>query len=273
MKGPTSASFLFPPASVSPDAWMMVSPQPSATTTTACCLRRMRFATWSKNFGKETFISGMRQTSTCRLANDAVAAIHPQWRPMSLTRPMQFPFVVASTCAEAMAFSASVHAVLKPKLWSKTGMSLSMVLGTPTTAHSWPSAVISLKIDHAPLWVPSPPSTKNCLMFRRCMTLAISACGGFPRSETRMLPPCRWMSCTASSVRRTHSSSFTQPLKPPRMPQTLVTPYVLSMFASSRITEFKPGQRPPQVTIAAPAPVSAGSKCSTSLAPLRSSCK
>mmetsp|Transcript_43834 Transcript_43834/g.135785 ORF Transcript_43834/g.135785 Transcript_43834/m.135785 type:complete len:222 (+) Transcript_43834:149-814(+) len=194
--GPTSASSLLPPASVSPVPEMIVSPQPSATTTTTYFCLCSTAAMCSRSFGSETSISGRRQTSTCLAASVAVAAIQPQCRPMSLTRPMQFAFVVASTYAESMACFASSAAVSKPKVLSTSVMSLSMVLGTPTTAHSWPISVIASKVCIAPLCVPSPPSTKYCRIFRFCRVFAISVCGGFPRSLTSTLPPSMWMSCT-----------------------------------------------------------------------------
>mmetsp|Transcript_94249 Transcript_94249/g.211296 ORF Transcript_94249/g.211296 Transcript_94249/m.211296 type:complete len:341 (+) Transcript_94249:103-1125(+) len=250
-QGPTSAKTLFPPASTLPLLWISVSPQPSATTMTAWPWVCMRASACARTFSRSISISGIKQMSTCRAARAAFMAMKPQCLPISFTRPMQLALQTASTYAESTAFTASVHAVSKPKVWSNMGTSLSIVFGTPTTAHSWPIAVMASKLCMAPLWVPSPPSTKYCRMFIFAMTLAISEWGGLPRSLTRTLPPFTWMSCTYSSVSSIHLASFTHPLKPPMMPYTFLTPYVCSIFTISRITLFKPGQRPPQVTIAA----------------------
>mmetsp|Transcript_107750 Transcript_107750/g.187004 ORF Transcript_107750/g.187004 Transcript_107750/m.187004 type:complete len:213 (+) Transcript_107750:3769-4407(+) len=158
---PTSANFLLPPASVSPELLMRVSPQPSATTITALPLVRIKCRACVNNLGKDNCISGSRQTSTCLAARVASMAMKPQCRPISFTKLMQFVLHVASVSAASMAFFASMLAVLKPKDLSRIGMSLSMVFGTPTTAAPCPIACMLLKISIAPRWVPSPPSTKQ----------------------------------------------------------------------------------------------------------------
>ena len=63
--------------------------------------------------------------ATCgRAASVAVAAIQPQCLPISFTRPMQFEIVVASTYAASIARMASAPAESKPKLRSRSWMSL-----------------------------------------------------------------------------------------------------------------------------------------------------
>mmetsp|Transcript_59552 Transcript_59552/g.169407 ORF Transcript_59552/g.169407 Transcript_59552/m.169407 type:complete len:233 (-) Transcript_59552:2612-3310(-) len=210
--GPTSASFEFPPVSFSPELCSKVSPQPSATTITAWPCFFMSFMACVKTFGKEMFISGSMQMSTLRADRVPCMAMNPQCRPISFTSPMQFVLLVASTYADAIAFSASEHAVLKPKDLSMIGMSLSMVLGTPTTATSWPISCVHLKVSMAPVWVPSPPMTKYCVMFIFWSDFAMSICSGLPRSLTKMVPPCMWMFWTASGVSFTHFSGCTMPL-------------------------------------------------------------
>mmetsp|Transcript_25124 Transcript_25124/g.72408 ORF Transcript_25124/g.72408 Transcript_25124/m.72408 type:complete len:297 (-) Transcript_25124:2229-3119(-) len=170
-----------------------------------------------------------------------------------------------------MARSASAHAESKPKDRSINCTSLSMVFGTPTTAHSWLISSKQSKVCIAPLCVPSPPSTKYWRMFLAARDFAISGCGGLPRSLTRMLPPSLWIFCTRSSVSSIQVSGWTAPLKPPMMPYTFLTPYARNILTSSRITEFKPGQMPPHVTIAAAKPSSDGSQCNTPRGPLRKS--
>ena len=73
-----------------------------------------------------------------------------------------------------MDFVASAIAVWKPKLWSMKGMSLSMVLGTPTTPMRCPRDLISAAIRWAPRMVPSPPMTNRIEMPMRSSASTIS---------------------------------------------------------------------------------------------------
>mmetsp|Transcript_22311 Transcript_22311/g.76376 ORF Transcript_22311/g.76376 Transcript_22311/m.76376 type:complete len:210 (-) Transcript_22311:4218-4847(-) len=149
---PTSANRLFPPASVSPpDDETMVSPQPSATTMTACPFCFMSTKVCASTFSRSMSISGSRQMSTKLAAIVEFSVMWPQCRPMSFTMPMQFAFEIDSTYADCTALSASVQAVSKPKVWSIIGTSLSIVFGTPMTAHSWSISRRQSKVCMAPL--------------------------------------------------------------------------------------------------------------------------
>mmetsp|Transcript_2757 Transcript_2757/g.7113 ORF Transcript_2757/g.7113 Transcript_2757/m.7113 type:complete len:244 (-) Transcript_2757:1155-1886(-) len=216
--GPTSASFLLPPASFSPELLIMVSPQPSATTMTACPFVAMRCSACFSTFSTSISISGRRQMSTWRAASAAFMAMKPQCLPMSFTRPMALALHLASTYAESTARSASVQAVSKPKGGSLSGMSPLIVDGTARHAHSWPSVSSAVKICSTPLKVPSPPSAKNWRTPRALRDAAASSGLGLPRWLRRMVPPWPWIPCTTSGVSSIQLSLSVMPCRPLRMP-------------------------------------------------------
>ena len=59
--------------------------------------------------------------------------MNPECRPITFTNPMPLLAPVASTWALRMASAAAAAALSKPKLRSMKWMSLSIVLGIPTT--------------------------------------------------------------------------------------------------------------------------------------------
>mmetsp|Transcript_105211 Transcript_105211/g.304323 ORF Transcript_105211/g.304323 Transcript_105211/m.304323 type:complete len:275 (-) Transcript_105211:4746-5570(-) len=140
------------------------------------------------------------------------------------------------------------------------GMSLSIVFGTPTTEQLWSTSSVLLKISMAQRWVPSPPMTKNWVTFCSFKTFAMSIGAGFPRSLTKIVPPRLWTSFTTSGVNFIHFSGFVIPWYPPLHPRMFGTPYTDKVMTISRMTEFRPGHKPPQVTITAV--LDAGSKWS-----------
>jgi hypothetical protein len=83
--------------------------------------------------------------------------MNPAWRPISLTSPIPLRTDSASVWAASIATFAMLTAVSNPNVLSTNGMSLSIVLGIPTTASSIPRRNASTAIACAPRIVPSPP--------------------------------------------------------------------------------------------------------------------
>ena len=86
---------------------------------------------------------GMGQKLTSFVARVAAAAINPECLPISLTSPIPLGTAIASVCAHLIALQASSTAVSNPKVFETSQMSLSMVLGTATTAILSPLLLIS----------------------------------------------------------------------------------------------------------------------------------
>ncbi len=124
---------------------------------------------------------------------------------MSFTRPTPLGAALASTWAARIDFAASPKAVWKPNDWSMNGMSLSIVLGTPTTAIFWPRAAITAAICIAPRSVPSPPITNRALTFIRSRQSTISPGSWPPREVPRIVPPSSSMSLTTAGERSSTS--------------------------------------------------------------------
>jgi hypothetical protein len=82
-------------------------------------------------------------------------------------------------------------------------MSLSMVLGMPTTLIFKPRCRISSAIAWAPRSVPSPPIVKRMPMFMRSSVSTISPMSWWPRDDPRIVPPYSWMRLTASGFSST----------------------------------------------------------------------
>ncbi len=112
-------------------------------------------------------ISGMTTRSTSVEASAAWQATKPECRPITFTSPMPLWAPVASTRAARMTSTAAENALSNPKLRSMKWMSLSMVLGTPTTAILSPRRAISAVSCMAPRMVPSPPTTNSTSMPER----------------------------------------------------------------------------------------------------------
>ena len=117
---------------------------------------------------------------------------------MSRTSPTPFAVDFASTRAARIASLARLNAVWKPKLWSISGMSLSMVLGMPTTAIRRPRSPITRTICIAPRIEPSPPMTNSMLMLSRSRQSTISSGSWGPREVPSTVPPSTEMSRTVS---------------------------------------------------------------------------
>mmetsp|Transcript_133087 Transcript_133087/g.315490 ORF Transcript_133087/g.315490 Transcript_133087/m.315490 type:complete len:233 (+) Transcript_133087:780-1478(+) len=210
--GPTSANFLLPPPSTSPELFSKVSPHPSATTTRQWPLDCISSRMCRKTFSRLISISGSITMSAWRAARPACRAMKPECRPISFTKPTQLALQVASTYPALMARSASIHAVSKPKVQSSIGMSLSMVLGIPTTEQFQFFATMRSAHSWAPRCVPSPPMMKCARTPMSISTCTCSSSVGLPRSLTRMVPPIELMSCTLSGVSSIHISGLTTPL-------------------------------------------------------------
>ncbi len=157
-----SPNFLLPEASNSlepPDercSW----PAPSATMISAWprfASRRSRCAKKPLSPSKSNCNSGMRAKLASREAMAVDAVMKPASLPISLTNPMPFTALSASTCAADTAITASETAVSKPKDFSMKLKSLSMVFGTPTTATLSPRRSTSSAMRNVPRCVPSPP--------------------------------------------------------------------------------------------------------------------
>lgn len=96
---------------------------------------------------------------TSLLANAAATEIYPQYLPINFTIPTPYSAASASTVAELINGTASSTAVSKPNDLSMRGISLSIVLGTPTILIFKFYLSISFESSKIPLCVPSPPIT------------------------------------------------------------------------------------------------------------------
>ena len=189
--GPMSPSLGLPPASV-PVSWTYSWPAPSARQIIAwpCVARRLLMcSTTPLGPSIANGTSGMRHTSTLPDANAACMAMKPDWRPMSLTTPTPLSADLASTAAALIAFCASSTAVSNPKVLSMCRMSLSMVLGMPTTETLRPRSAHSALIAFAPAWLPLPPMTNTMLIPCCSMESTILGTSPPPRPQPMMDPP------------------------------------------------------------------------------------
>mmetsp|Transcript_45898 Transcript_45898/g.82054 ORF Transcript_45898/g.82054 Transcript_45898/m.82054 type:complete len:233 (+) Transcript_45898:923-1621(+) len=158
---PTSPYTLCPVASL-PWMGMWSWPADSAMRMTAFWLAfRWSVSHCSSPSGPSSWngISGIRQAFTTLLDKAALRHTNPASRPMSFTSPTPFTTLLASVKAQSMYLAASMTAVSNPKVLSKKGISLSMVLGMPMTAQRVPLASHRLLIFNAARWDPSPPMT------------------------------------------------------------------------------------------------------------------
>ena len=134
-------------------------------------------------------------------------------------------------------------------------MSLSIVFGTPTTAHATPRSRHSSSMASAPACDPLPPMTNKKSNPIAAIASTMSAVSLPPLLEPRMLPPSRWIVSTTSPVRRmgalSSPSVSKNPRKPYRTPTMSSTPYSSRVNTNCRTTSFRPGHRPPHVTMAA----------------------
>ena len=107
----------------------------------------------------------------------------------------------------------------------------------------------------APACDPFPPMTKRKSRSISCTASTISATSDPPLLLPKMDPPFRWIVSTTADVKLIGSlkspSRSTNPLKPYFMPLMSLTPYSSKVITSCLMTSFKPGHRPPHVTIAA----------------------
>ncbi len=144
----------------------------------------------------------MRQKLTSLIAKAVLAAMNPDSRPITLTKPIPLIEALASVWAPITAGTAWVTAVSKPKeLWINE-RSLSIVLGTPTTAIFKPRRLISSPISQAPRSVPSPPMVIKMFILRRSRESTISPTRSPPPLELpKIVPPFSWISSTISGLR------------------------------------------------------------------------
>mmetsp|Transcript_28702 Transcript_28702/g.73680 ORF Transcript_28702/g.73680 Transcript_28702/m.73680 type:complete len:226 (+) Transcript_28702:642-1319(+) len=211
-----------PLASVSELASSMMSwPAPSATQMTACPFLSMMLCTWAATLSMLNLVSGIRHRSTTPEAMDASMAMKPDWRPMSFTIPRPHLALEASTLAASRARWDSSTAVWYPKQRSISRMSLSIDLGTPTTAILSPRFSTSLWMALAAALPPLPPTTNTMLMphrSRRSTMRGILAAP--PREVPRMVPPRSWMPSTTRRVRWSGLVLWSySPMRPLRMPK------------------------------------------------------
>ena len=179
-------------------------PAPSATTMTACdfpaAKRRSSAVSRPRGPSISNFTSGTRQKLTFGFAIDAAAAMKPESRPISFTRPMPCGVPFASTCALRVTSAASATAVSKPKLRPMKTRSLSIVFGMPTTEIFSPRCAISVAMSLAHRSEPSPPMLKRTLMFIRTSVSTMMSVGCAPRLDPRTVPPCSWIVSTLSGL-------------------------------------------------------------------------
>ena len=89
----------FPEASRSPRAAMRSWPAPSATTMTAWPRRSSRWRSAANSLSSVNGTSGIRQKFTWPSTSTQYAAMNPESRPISLTRPIPLRAPSASTLA------------------------------------------------------------------------------------------------------------------------------------------------------------------------------
>mmetsp|Transcript_9142 Transcript_9142/g.36871 ORF Transcript_9142/g.36871 Transcript_9142/m.36871 type:complete len:289 (+) Transcript_9142:292-1158(+) len=247
-----------PLASVSPILPRISCPAPSATSMTQCSFRVSTLRTCAStppSPSRVVSISGIRQTSTSPDARAACMAMNPDCRPMTRTRPTPLNADRASMAADLIALIASSTAVWNPKVRSRRRMSLSIVLGMPMTAVGMFRSRHMLSMASAPACDPLPPMTNRKSSCISAMASTMSLVSLPPRDEPRMLPPSKWIVSTKSDVSLmgclSSPSCSKKPLKPYRIPLMSFTPYSSSVITSCLMTSLSPGQRPPQVTMAA----------------------
>ena len=168
----------------------------------------------------------------------------PTCRPITST-------TMTRSCDSAVVWSRSMAsvaistAVAKPKVKSVPAMSLSIVLGTPTTGN--PSSCISRAQER----VPSPPTTTSASTSRassveRHASTPPSTPNGWIREVPRTVPP-RGRSPRQASTSRSIASSSMTPFQPSRKPRTVPSWSRSTRRTTARMTALRPGQSPPPV--------------------------
>ena len=116
-------------------------------------------------------------------------------------------------CAARIASAARSKAVWKPKLLSIQGMSLSMVLGIPTTPMSRPRLRASFASFWAPRRLPVPADHEQTTLTPCLTSVSIWAPGSvLPREVPSIVPPRLWMPATTASVSTIGSEPSVRPL-------------------------------------------------------------
>ena len=167
-------------------------------------------------------------------ASPAFSAIQPAWRPITSTSITRW-CDSAVLCSRSIASVATCSAVSCPNVTSVQSMSLSMVLGTPTTG------TFSSDSQCAAVNVPSPPigiSTSMPLSSRVCLIWGRPArnLSGLTRAVPSMVPPLASRRSLRSSLASWTRRSSSRPRHPSRNPTT-VDPYRTSQVrTTARIT-------------------------------------
>mmetsp|Transcript_19785 Transcript_19785/g.30966 ORF Transcript_19785/g.30966 Transcript_19785/m.30966 type:complete len:210 (-) Transcript_19785:286-915(-) len=156
-------------------------------------------------------------------------------------------------------FDARSTAVSNPKVLSVKEMSLSIVLGIPTTEMLCFNSSNAFVIDKAPRRVPSPPRVNKISTSFAAKFLAITIGSWGPLDVPRIVPPWLCMFLTKSGVKFIMFPVGIKPSYPNRKPRKVLTPYLCQRHNTRALmTLLRPGERPPQVTI--PTVVVLGSK-------------
>ena len=165
-------------------------------------------------------------------------------------------------CAARIDSVARENAVRKPKLWSMKGMSLSIVFGMPTTAIRGRARAITCAISCAPCSDPSPPITNRMLTPSCSRQSTISSGSCWPRELPEDRPAVLVDVAHDLGVEVDHrvpvagDEALIAVAEPDDPAHAVVAR--LSSITSPRMTLFRPGHSPPQVTI--PTRVLDGSK-------------
>ena len=151
----------------------------------------------------------------------------------------------AVVCSRSIISVAMLTAVSKPKVRSVQSMSLSMVLGTPTTGTPASDS------RWAAVSVPSPPigiSTSTRWEASTAFMSASPACSfsGATRAEPSVVPPRVSRPSTAATSSGVVRSS-SRPRQPSRKPITELPYWVVAVRTTERMTALRPGQSPPPV--------------------------
>ena len=179
-------------------------------------------------------------------AMPAHTAMWPAWRPMTSTTITRW-WEADVVWSRSMASVAICTAVSKPKVVSVALRSLSIVLGTPTTATPWSNR------RWATPSVSSPPmATRASMPILASVAFTCSAppstLNGLVRDEPMMVPPWGSVARNASTSSGMEPPSIT-PRHPSKKP-TISSPWARSpLRTTARITALSPGQSPPPVSM------------------------
>ena len=108
---------------------------------------------------------------------------------MSRTNPTPLSALRASMFADRIALTASSTAVWKPKVLSRSKISLSIVFGTPITLVVKPFSRQSLSMANAPACEPFPPMTNKKSIPMSSIFCTMAGISAPPRLDPSMLPP------------------------------------------------------------------------------------